>query len=496
MAAKRIEHIPVAERCSGLLAERVSQRGKRVGTIMFGTLGMFVILTSVYVASLDIRATRGASITGDEPFYLMTTQSLFQDWDLDLRQQYERRSFASFFDHPDGLWLQSLPKGDGTLLSPHNPGLSVLLLPGFALAGLAGAQVQLLIIAALTFSLTYLLIVRQTGEAVWSWAATLAVALSATAFIYATEVYPEVPAALTLVVSLHLLQARPGRWRSLALAASLSAMVWLGVKYAPLAALVALWALWRMDPPVRSLFLAAGLISAAGFIWFHLRTFGALTPYSVGVVYAGDTTASILQEHLNVAERGHRLLGLLVDQRFGIGRWAPVLLVAAPALVLLWGRGGLARLVLALVFTQFLIATFVAITMMGWWFPGRTLMTVLPLLALPLSLLMARLPGWGRLGAGLLAACSLAITASLALAGQRREIVIAVDPFDLGSPFFQLPSIIFPNYTHWDLGTWVLTLVWLLVISAAALLIYREYSTPEAVPEAGPTAQTAPGGGN
>lgn len=493
MAAARTEHIALAEPSDRPL---VSQHGKPVVTVMLGSLGMFVILTAAYVASLDIRATRGASVTGDEPFYLMTTQSLLQDWDLDLRQQYERRSFESFFDHPDGLWQQSLPKEDGTLLSPHNPGLSVLLLPGFALAGLAGAQVQLLTIAALTFSLTYVLIVRLTGEALWSWASTLAVGLSATAFIYATEIYPEVPAALTLVVSLHLLQARPERWRSLALAASLSALVWLGVKYAPLAALVAWWALWRMDPPARSLFLAAGLFSAAGFVWFHLRTFGALTPYSVGVVYAGDTTASILQEHLNVAERSHRLLGLLVDQRFGIGRWAPVLLVAVPALVLLWRRGGLARLVLALVFAQFLIATFVAITMMGWWFPGRTLMTVLPLLALPLSLLVARLPGWGRLGAGLLAAYSLAITASLALAGQGREIVIAVDPFDLESPLFRLPSIMFPNYTYWDLGTWVLTLVWFLVISAAALLIYREYSTPEAAPESAPTVQIAPGGGN
>jgi hypothetical protein len=151
----------------------------------------------------------------------------------------------------------------------------------------------------------------------------------------------------------------------------------------------------------------------------------------------------------------------------------------------------LARLVLALVLTQFLIATFVAITMMGWWFPGRTLMTVLPLLALPLSLLLPRLPGWGRVGVGLLAVYSLAITASLALAGQGREIVIAVDPFDMESPLFQLPSIIFPNYTHWDLGTWVLTLVWLLVISAAALLIHRAYLTPEGAPESGSTVQTA-----
>ena len=34
---------------------------------------------------LDIRASRGAFITGDEPFYLVTTQSLLSDGDLDLQ---------------------------------------------------------------------------------------------------------------------------------------------------------------------------------------------------------------------------------------------------------------------------------------------------------------------------------------------------------------------------------------------------------------------------
>ena len=100
---------------------------------------LFILLAVVYVFSIDIRASRGASITGDEPFYLLTTQSLLQDGDLDLINQYENRSYESFFDHPDGLWRQSVPSADGRLLSPHNPGLSVLLVPGFALGGLLGS---------------------------------------------------------------------------------------------------------------------------------------------------------------------------------------------------------------------------------------------------------------------------------------------------------------------------------------------------------------------
>ena len=46
---------------------------------------LFAVLAVLLHRSIGLRASRGASITGDEPFYLVTTQSLLQDGDLDLR---------------------------------------------------------------------------------------------------------------------------------------------------------------------------------------------------------------------------------------------------------------------------------------------------------------------------------------------------------------------------------------------------------------------------
>ena len=166
--------------------------------LLLSAAALFLLMAVAYAFSVDIRATRGASITGDEPFYLLTTQSLLSDGDFDLRNQYEARSYESFFDHPDGLWQQSVPLPDGRLLSPHNPGLSALLIPGFALGGLTGAQVQLLLMAAATMSLTFMLADRLTGQRTVSWAVSLGVGLTATAFIYSSEIYPEFPAALAL----------------------------------------------------------------------------------------------------------------------------------------------------------------------------------------------------------------------------------------------------------------------------------------------------------
>ena len=167
---------------------------------------IFLALSLFYISSIDIRATRGASITGDEPFYLMTTQSLLEDGNLDISPQYATKSYKAFFDHEKDLWRQSVAMSDETVLSPHNPGLSVLLVPGFALGGLLGAQVQMLLMAGMTFALTYLLVLRISGAQIVSFFATLAVGVSATPYIYATEIYPEYPAGLALIIALLLIQ--------------------------------------------------------------------------------------------------------------------------------------------------------------------------------------------------------------------------------------------------------------------------------------------------
>ena len=439
-----------------------------------GAIGIFAVLILVYVASIDIRATRGASITGDEPFYLITTQSLIEDRNLDLRRQYELHSYESFFDHPDGLWTQSSARENGKLLSPHNPGLSIFIIPGFRFGGLIGVQIQMMVVASLTFSLAYILLVRITGRLWISWLATITVAATSTAFIYSTEIYPEFPAALLLIISLLIIQraSQSSTWQAIGLLLCLSAMVWFGVKYAPLAGLVAIWGFSRMNPSGRGIFLVSTILSASLFAWFHLDTFGGLTPYSVNLVYAGDGTISILGDHFDFTKRLYRPLGLFVDQRFGIARWAPILLLVIPAAPLLWKIDALSRLVLALIVVQILIATFVVVTMMGWWFPGRTLVTVLPLMALPLTILFTQSPTWVRILLGVLSAYSFVVTALLAVSGHAREVVIAVNPFEMSSNLFQFISPIVPDYRMWDGHTWTLTFIWLSVIGILTLVFY------------------------
>ena len=430
--------------------------------LLLWAAALFLLLATAYAFSIDIRASRGASITGDEPFYLLTTQSLLADGDLDLQNQYDTKSYGSFFDHTDDLWYQSAPTPDGRLLSPHNPGLSVLAVPGFVLGGLRGVQIQLLLMAAATMSLAFVLADRLTNQRFICWLATLGVGLTATAFIYSTEIYPEFPAALALLAALLVLTRRRqlGLYDALYLTAALTAMCWLGTKYVALALPVAGYFLLRTDWRGRTALLAAGIPSAALFIWFHLHVFGGLTPYGVNVVYADWNTAQILGGHVEFTERYYRVWGLFVDRRFGIGRWAPLLLVALPALALLAMRTWEQRLLLVLIAIQLLVATFVAITMMGWWFPGRTMLTALPLFVVPLALMIGRVSTGIRLGTALLGVCTLAFTAGLAHAGRVGQITIAVDPFDMTFVPFQAVAGLFPLYTSWTAETWQLTYAW------------------------------------
>ena len=441
----------------------------RENELLLSAVALFLLLAAVYVFSIDMRATRGASITGDEPFYLMTTQSLLADGDFDLRNQYDAKSYQSFFDHAEDLWFQSTPQEDGSLLSPHNPGLSFLVIPGFALGGLLGTQIQLMLLAAATLALAFVLADRLTGCRLISWVVSLGVGLSATAFIYSTEIYPEFPAALALVAALLLVTRRSelGAVDALWLAGALTAMCWLGTKYVPLALIVSAYFLVKADGAGRIALLVAGGVSAILYAGFHLYLFGGLTPYGNNVVYSQWSTAEILAGHIEFGERYYRLWGIFIDRNFGMGRWAPLLLVAVPGLALLAMGKGAMRLVLALVMAQLLIATFVAVTMMGWWFAGRTMLTALPLLIVPIALVVARMSLWWRIAVAVLGVYSMAVTVGLAAAGHSREITIAVDPFDMAFPPFQGLSGLFPLYTWWTAETWWLTYFWLTLAALA-----------------------------
>lgn len=439
---------------------------------------VFAVLASAFSLSVGLRASRNASITGDEPFYLATTQSLIDDGDLDLWNQYEYQTYRSFFDHPDGLWRQAPPTADGRVLSPHDPGLSVLLIPGFALGGLTGAQVELLLIAALTYTVAFLLGADISGHPRLSALATVAVALSAPGFVYATEIYPEMPAALLLLLALATARAGRGAVRPLILAAVLTGLAWLGAKYVVPGAVIAGLAMWEMRRRDRAMFAGVCGVSAAVYAWWHLRTFGALTPYSGNLVYDGQSTLAVVGSHFEFGDRVYRLWGLFVDERFGIGRWAPALLavpVMAPSVL---RAVPASRQVVAVVAAQLAVATFLSVTMMGWWFPGRMLIAVFPMFAIIIAAGLSRAPRALTVVWGAAAAFSMVVTAALVRATYSGDVTIAVDPFGMPDFIFLATRGAFPDYSWWDAKTQALNAAWLALLAMAGVSFWMWLARP------------------
>ena len=110
-----------------------------------------------------------------------------------------------------------------------------------------------------------------------------------------------------------------------------------------------------------------------------------LDPYAAGDHFVGGEL-SVVGTEPDYLGRSRQLLGLLVDRGFGLAAWQPAWLLAVPAVAALARRRppGWGALALPLA-AGWLVATFVALTMQGWWFAGRQVVVVLPLAALAVA---------------------------------------------------------------------------------------------------------------
>ena len=412
-----------------------------------------------------MRASRTASVTGDEPFYLLTAQSLVSDADLDLRDEYAGHEERHFWDGSIPLWKQMQPTESGRLLAPHEPGLPLLIAPAYALGGLRGAQRFLVVLWSLAIALAAATAVRLGAPTAAAALGGTAVGAGTPGIVYASQIYPEAAAALCVASLLFLAQsAKP---RPLLAAGALVGMAWLGAKYIPVGAVLALIWLWRHRGERRAVTAVALVcaVAAAHYVWWHLATFGGLTTYGTNVVWAGEGTAEILEDHIRVSGRGYRPWALFLDARFGLLRWSPIVVLA------MWGVRRRAGAQLAVVAVSVLVASFASITIMGWWFPGRMLIVALPALTALVALGIPRVPR----ASALLALWSLVIASALVWAARQGRVTLAVDPFGLGFPL--APAWLFPDFRRFGVAETTTVAAW---VAGLTMLLWRSSSSSTA----------------
>jgi hypothetical protein len=251
------------------------------------------------------------------------------------------------------------------------------------------------------------------------------------------------------------------------------ALPWFGVKYAPVAAAltaVVLVQLIRTGRRAAALGLAA-VLTAAGVAYLagHQLVYGGWTVYAAGRFFATTGELSVVGVDPDYLGRSLRLVGLFADRGFGLIGWQPAWLLAVPAvaaLVLARPRGW--AMIAAPIAAGWATATWAALTMHGFWWPGRQVVAVLPLALLVALWWLAQLAplapfAWPVLPvAATLAASGVVTYTSLLRAGYANEITWVVGFEAAPDPAYQALRPLLPDYRVPDFLA--LHVVWAVVL--------------------------------
>jgi hypothetical protein len=390
-------------------------------------------LFAVYALTLGTHASPGSRLTAPAAHVLLTTRSIAQDGDLDLRNQYAQHAWRDFYGRT--LHPTASPDRAGRIFEPQGVGFPLLLAPAYALGGVTLVRLLLAAIAAIAFACAAALARRLVPEP-WATGAALAFGLSPPVVAAATAIRPEIPAAAALAGAALLAlairdepAAAPAFWAALLIAT----VPWISLS-AVLPALVLALAMTRwLRRRRRGLagFVALEVVftSAVVFITVNDRLFGGLTPYA-GRLQPGPATG--LHDAGDALARLPRIAELAAD----LLRWAPVtaLVLVAAYLLARAHRGRLAAAVgdhvdvevaallsALLIAAQLVEAALAAPHLHGPWFPTRLLLPALPFCAALAAWALRRFPRSG----GALAAVTTALTVWMLVAALAGDATLA-----------------------------------------------------------------------
>lgn len=419
--------------------------------VSVGRRSVFAISLAVYLVFGLLSATTNG-IGGDEPHYLVITESLLRDADLQIENNHQRGDYRAFFRgelRPDYMQRGK----NGQIYSIHAPGLPALVLPVYAVAGYHGVVAFIALLAALTalavFDLAELMAGRKTAVLTW-----LGVCLTVPFVPHSWAIFPEMPGALLVAwATLWLLQPvdrrSAARWALCGVA--LAWLPWLHTKFIVFLAIFSLGlGLRLLRHPARLIALATPIaVSSALWLYSFYALYGRFDPEAP---YGAYSRIYVLTSNIP-----HGLLGLFFDQKFGLLFYSPLYLVAIAGawIGLREGRLRFASAILLLT-----IAAFVGSTARLYMFwggssaPGRFFVPVLPCLAPFVALGIARVQAaWSRALLGVWLAMGLGVTA-VALLGPVRFMLFS-DPhgrarllelLQAGSPL----ALVVPTFTDPD----------------------------------------------
>lgn len=443
----------------------------------------------IWLATAALSASAAARLTettlfpgGDEPHYLVIAQSLWRDQDLKIENNHTRGDYYEYFKQE--ITPHYLTRGaDGQIYSVHPIGLPILMAPVLGLGGYRAVVWLLIALGATAATIAWRLAVRTLnapGAVTFAWAAIV----GSTPFLFNTfTVYPEIPAALAVMVALALIWradlAVASPFRLIGIGLACGTLPWLSTKYGPMSAVVIAIAIARLRSKSGTSSKAVVAIalpyiaSIAAWIAFFYSYWGSPLP---SAPYGQMAQTSPWNLILGAP-------GLLFDQEYGLLAYAPVYVLGFTGLAAMWGSGGELRRQ-AIEITSIFLALLVSVGAFGIWWggsaaPARPLASGLLLFALPIAAAFRAAPSGSALRAAHHILLWIGVGIALTLAFAQQGLLIN-NGRDGSSSLLEWWS---PRWDLWRLApsfvlrhppiAYVHTAWWLMVAALTGVLLSR-----------------------
>jgi hypothetical protein len=391
------------------------------GVTSSGVIALLAPFALALAAYLAVFLFTRPDTTGDEPHYLLVAESIAYDRDVVLTKDYASPDRISriFPSWPLDPHLHAADyTGSGELRSLRGVGLPALLAPAVVLGGVTGARLVMVLVAALLADQLYRLLralgFRRRYRAL-AWAAAV---FCLPLLVFSSQIYPELPAALLVVVALRIMVERVASPAALALGSMASAaLLWLHIRYLPLSLGVFLGLAYaafskertNLEAPAaqrlgRSQARARATLSrfaGTAIKRWQTVTLPLVVPYAVGVSLLGvayqrwygsldpRTPYAVFYEN-SFGSSGWRFwyeyaLADLLDPVFGWIPYVPVHWLGLAALGCLIVRFGWPAAIGVALAVGYELALASANLPIGRVLPARLLIIVIPLIAIPLA---------------------------------------------------------------------------------------------------------------
>jgi hypothetical protein len=320
--------------------------------------------------------------TGDEPHYLTISQSMAEDLDINLEDNYVKGRYKAFYPVDiDYKSIHNTADKDGRgIYSLHFPGLPAMITLMQLAGGRFGVQFFMNFVTAALAALFFLFLRKNSIKAGTAAAAAFIIFASCPFSIASSLVMTEAPSALLILYCLYELMHGKKEGAKPLLFCAIAFLPWLHPKMAVFSAVFFAWhyasAISRksFDAKAEALNWVPLAVSGGIMMAVYYTVFGKFAPFAITSIY--KTPGSYFDFRLSHAVKS--AVAVFFDRDYGLLVYAPVYITALFGLMYAVIKEGLKRAAPALAALPYFVMFIFWNDWGGSMFPARQLIPILP----------------------------------------------------------------------------------------------------------------------